>query len=56
MQSGWSGVRLYYGCDLKLFILVGWGQNFFNMNDQKVDIDFEENFHLFSSPKPKAHM
>ena len=29
--AGGSGVRLYDGSDLKLFILVGWGRSFLSV-------------------------
>ena len=31
MHAGGSGVRLYGGPDLKLFILVGWGRSFLSV-------------------------
>ena len=31
MHAGGSGVRLYDGPDIKLFILVGWGRSFLSV-------------------------
>ena len=31
MPAGGSGVRLYDGPDIKLFILVGWGRSFLSV-------------------------
>ena len=31
IQAGGSSVRLYYGPDLKLFTLVGWGRSFLSV-------------------------